>query len=96
MGERPAGGTIERIDVNGNYEPGNCKWIPASEQPRNTRRTIVVQVSGESLCLSEACRRLNLSYSRVRDRMKLLGWSFNKAISEPKKVNGTIYAEPEL
>lgn len=32
--------TIERINVNGNYEPGNCIWIPRSEQPKNTRRSL--------------------------------------------------------
>lgn len=30
--------TIERVDVNGNYEPSNCTWIPKSEQPKNRRR----------------------------------------------------------
>lgn len=38
MGSRPDGHSIERIDVNGNYEPGNCKWLPRSEQSKNTRR----------------------------------------------------------
>jgi len=38
MGPRPAGYTIERIDNDGNYEPGNCEWIPADLQSRNTRR----------------------------------------------------------
>ena len=31
--------TIERIDVNGNYEPSNCTWIPRELQPLNQRRT---------------------------------------------------------
>jgi len=37
MGERPVGYSIERIDVNGNYEPDNCKWIPLGDQVKNRR-----------------------------------------------------------
>jgi hypothetical protein len=38
MGERPPGYSIERIDVNGHYEPANCTWIPMSDQPKTRRR----------------------------------------------------------
>jgi hypothetical protein len=39
MGEKPAGLTLERDDVNGNYEPGNCRWATWAEQRLNTTRT---------------------------------------------------------
>lgn len=40
MGERPAGLTLDRIDVNGDYEPGNCRWATWTEQRLNQRRVM--------------------------------------------------------
>jgi hypothetical protein len=38
MGERPADRTLDRENVNGNYEPGNCRWATKKEQAMNTQK----------------------------------------------------------
>lgn len=54
--------SLERIDVDGNYEPSNCKWIPIKEQYYNMRKTIRMA----NISLAEFCRRAGLKYSHVR------------------------------
>jgi len=58
MGDAPEGMSIDRIDVNGNYSPENCRWVDSLTQHTNKRNTIFVIVSGEKVSVSEACRRL--------------------------------------
>lgn len=47
MGERPEGMTLDRVEVDGSYEPGNCRWATTPDQGRNTTSTAlnVVAVS---------------------------------------------------
>lgn len=80
MGDCPDGYSLERIDVNGNYEPSNCKWIPAREQHLNMRRSITVEIDGMRMGLKEACLKLGLNYRTVQSRINLLGRSKEEAL----------------
>ena len=75
--------TIERIDVDGNYEPNNCTWIPLAQQAMNRSTTHWVMYDGEKMSMAEACERANMPYKQVFWRMKHLGWPFEKAVSVP-------------
>lgn len=66
--------TIDRIDVNGNYTPSNCRWVDNKTQARNKRRTIYVRVNGESKTLSELAEQLGVSYYTLHKRIRYLGY----------------------
>jgi hypothetical protein len=70
MGDCPPGLSLDRIDNDGNYEPGNCRWTDQHTQVCNTRRTIRVEVGGEIMALKEACAKLGVNYDCVRGRVR--------------------------
>lgn len=78
--------TIERIDVNKDYCPENCAWIPFDEQQKNRRTCRYFRYKGKEKNLSEWCKELGLSYKNVHNRIYKLGWTFEKAISEPVHI----------
>lgn len=78
--------TIERIDVNGDYCPENCKWIPANEQQKNRTSCLFIHYNGKNQNLFDWCKEMNLSYKLIHNRIHKLGWTFERAISEPVHV----------
>lgn len=62
--------TIDRIDVNGNYEPSNCRWIDKKVQVRNRRITVKVEYDGTIISLGEAAEKSQLPYGILWTRYK--------------------------
>lgn len=74
--------TIDRINVNGNYEPSNCRWVTYREQNRNKRNNIVILWNGETKILKDLCIELGMNYQTVKMRVHH-GWEINRALTEP-------------
>lgn len=76
--------TIDRIDVNGNYTPDNCRWISNLSQQRNKRTNRYVEYNGEVKCISEWAEIYNLKTDTLSYRLKH-GWDIEKALKTPAR-----------
>jgi hypothetical protein len=96
MGDRPANHSLDRIDVNGHYEKGNCRWADAKTQRAN-RRAVRKQrakpvikaytLNGETKSAMAWSKVLNISASTINDRRKR-GWSDERCLSTTPQTFG--------
>jgi len=84
VGRRPGKSELDRIDPEGNYEPGNVQWIRKNWQNSNKRNNHILEFNGESLPLIRWAQIFGIPESTIRDRLKR-GWSVERALSAKPK-----------
>jgi hypothetical protein len=84
MGEKPDGTSLDRIDFNRGYIPGNCRWATPREQARNKRNNYLITIEGMTHCVAEWAELFGIRKDLIWERRQR-GWSDVEAVVTPPK-----------
>ena len=79
MGPRPQGCTLDRIDVNGDYTPENCRWASNATQARNRRNNVHLTIDGRTMCATDWSAESGTGVATILHRVKN-GWDHKTAV----------------
>lgn len=82
LGERPTGGILDRINNNGNYEPGNIKWSTKMESANNTSTNCYITYNKQTKTLIQWARELKINRVTLKNRI-MSGWGVEEALTKP-------------
>jgi hypothetical protein len=83
VGPRPTPAhTLDRIDNNRGYEPGNVRWATRRDQRLNSRSAHFIEANGERLCVDDWAKRLGCGHSTIVSRIRS-GWDPGRAVTTP-------------
>lgn len=78
--------TLDRIDVNGNYEPSNCRWVTWETQHYNKRNTVFIEYKGKKYNLKEISKITGLNLRTIKGRYER-GWTAEQIFCKQLKKN---------
>lgn len=83
VGERPDECTLDRLDSDRDYEPGNVRWATALQQARNRSNNVNITFQGKTMCISAWAEELGLPRKTVEKRINYYGMSVEEALTRP-------------
>lgn len=77
--------TIDRINVNGNYEPSNCRWVNYVVQENNRRNNIKIAIDGEELTVQQLSKKIQIKETSIRTVIRRNSNSIKKVVKHRAK-----------